>query len=190
MRVALAVDGAETQFVMDHIGLAQVLVEISGTERVTYTYGLARLAQLKDGSGSEWLLGDALGSVRQLVDDSGDVVLVQSYTPYGQFLSTSGTGSSGYAFTGEQYARYIDMVFLRARWYDVCGPGRPSRRRPGSFAPMGDRGSESAAGSMPTAHTLTHRTSRIPAGRIRLRCRAKRSSGLIPHLPPSAQGIG
>ena len=97
----MAVDGAETQFVADQIGLTQVLVEISGTKRVTYTYGLARLAQLKDGS-TEWFLGDALGSVRQLVDDSGDVVLVQSYMPFGQVLSTSGEGSGGYAFTGEQ----------------------------------------------------------------------------------------
>ena len=104
--MALAVDGAETQFVMDQIGLAQVLVEISGTERITYAYGLARLWQDKGEGTTEWFLGDALGSVRQLVDDNGDVILARDYSPYGQVLAEDGTGSTGYGFAGEQFAGY------------------------------------------------------------------------------------
>jgi RHS repeat-associated protein len=97
-------------------GLPQVLVETTSGEITLYAYGLSRLGQIK-GSDAEWFLGDALGSVRQLVDDDGDVVLARDYTPFGQPLTESGTGSSGYAFTGEQYDLYVKYVYLRARWY-------------------------------------------------------------------------
>jgi RHS repeat-associated protein len=69
------------------------------------------------GSDSEWFLGDALGSVRQVVDSSGSVVLSRDYDPYGQVTAEGGTGSSGYGFTGEQYDLYVKYVYLRARWY-------------------------------------------------------------------------
>ena len=118
VRVAQSVDGQATTWVMDTIGLAQVLVETSGGSTTIYVYGLGRLAQVED-TDWEWFLGDALGSVRQLVDDNGAVVLARDYTPYGQELSESGTGSSGYGFTGEQFGASFDMLFLRARWYNA-----------------------------------------------------------------------
>ena len=92
---------------VDAIGLAQVLVEITGTERITYAYGLARLWQAEDGN-TEWYLGDALGSVRQLVDADGDVVLRRDYSPYGQVVTETGTSSTGYAYTGEQVDASLD----------------------------------------------------------------------------------
>jgi RHS repeat-associated protein len=120
VRVAQEIDGQLTRWVQDTIGLAQVLVEVAEGPSTLYLYGLGRLAQVED-TDREWFLGDALGSLRQLVDDDGEVVLARDYEPYGQVLSESGTASSGYGFTGEQYPRYIDMVFLRARWYSVRG---------------------------------------------------------------------
>jgi RHS repeat-associated protein len=72
-----------------------------------------------EGGTFEWFLDDALGSVRQVVDVNGTVVLARSYDPYGQWLTESGTGSSGYGFTGEQWSSSFDMIFLRARWYDA-----------------------------------------------------------------------
>jgi RHS repeat-associated protein len=117
VRVATAVDGIETRYVQDiSIGLEQVLVETTGENVTLYTYGIARLAQVQ-GSAFEWFLGDALGSVRQVVDNSGDVLLAQGYTPFGLVHSESGTGSSGYGFTGEQ-ADPTGLVYLRARYYD------------------------------------------------------------------------
>jgi RHS repeat-associated protein len=117
VRVASAVDGDQVQFAMDQVGLPQVLVEITGTHVITYLYGLARLAQLEGGE-TEWFLGDALGSVRQLVDGDGEVILAREYSPFGELLSESGTGSSGYAFTGEQWDKDVGLLFLRARRYD------------------------------------------------------------------------
>ncbi len=118
VRVASATDGTETRYVQDIVGLPQVLVETTGGQATLYVYGVIRLAQ-GQGNATEWFLGDALGSVRQLVDDDGAVVLARDYDPYGQVLSERGTGSSGYGFTGEQYDRYTEFIFLRARWLDA-----------------------------------------------------------------------
>lgn len=61
MRVAQAVDSAETTFACDvAAGLAQVLTTSDGARDV---YGLGRIAEVR---GGVWVypLGDALGSVR------------------------------------------------------------------------------------------------------------------------------
>jgi len=116
VRVAMAVDGVETHWAQDTVGLAQVLVETSDGAETVYLYGHARLAQV-EGAAAEWFLSDALGSVRQVVDDGGEVVLARDYSPFGVVLSENGTGGSGYGFTGEQYDGYIKYLYLRARWY-------------------------------------------------------------------------
>jgi len=106
---------------------------------VTYTYGLARLAQVEDGDVA-WFLGDALGSVRQVVDDDGAVILARDYGPYGRVTAESGTGRSGYGFTGEQTDATTGLVFLRARWLDPAtgrflsvDPWQGSARQPASL---------------------------------------------------------
>lgn len=41
-------------------------------------------------SAGEYLLPDALGSVRQIADANGDVTLAESYEPYGSVLTNNG----------------------------------------------------------------------------------------------------
>jgi hypothetical protein len=50
----------------------------------------------------EYLLADALGSVRQIVDGSGNVTLAESYEPYGSVLSSNGTASSIFGYLDAQ----------------------------------------------------------------------------------------
>jgi len=58
--------------VLDNIhGLTQVLADIT----YTYLYGNGRIAQYS--ATTEYFLGDALGSVRQLTDASGEVTLAK-----------------------------------------------------------------------------------------------------------------
>ncbi len=93
-------------------GLTQVLSD--GTN--IYLYGLDRVAE-RQGSASEYYLGDALGSVRQIVNPSGAVTLAQSYDPYGNTRQTLGDAQTDFGFTGE----FIDpsgLIHLRARYYD------------------------------------------------------------------------
>jgi RHS repeat-associated protein len=98
--------------------------------RLKYKYGIDSLHELwelgsrtrlggrikQGGTVTEYFLGDALGSVRQLTDQAGVVTLAKAYTPYGETLSTAGSGVSAFAYTGEQ----VDpngLVYLRARYY-------------------------------------------------------------------------
>ena len=59
-----------------------------------------RIAQAA-GTGAEYFLGDALGSVRKLTSASGAITYARAYDPYGVVASTTGSSQSSYAFTGE-----------------------------------------------------------------------------------------
>jgi len=93
-------------------GLTQVLDD--GTN--TYTYGLGRISQ-KHGSTAEYFLSDALGSVRQLTNNNGEITLAKSYDPYGNIAGSSGDQTSMYGYTGESQDVNSGMVYLRARYY-------------------------------------------------------------------------
>jgi RHS repeat-associated protein len=116
-RVAKAVDGVTTTYVVAVLGLSQVLAETTDGETIRYVFGHDLLAEESDG-GWAWHLGDGLGSVRQLADSSGRVTLVQGYAPFGEPLWSEGSGSTGFGFTGEQWEAYAQLLFLRARYYE------------------------------------------------------------------------
>jgi RHS repeat-associated protein len=67
--------------------------------------------------GAEWSypLGDALGSVRQVVDGAGEVLDDRSWTPFGV---EEGTAQGGLGYTGEWWDAEVSLLYLRARWYD------------------------------------------------------------------------
>jgi RHS repeat-associated protein len=111
-RLSQTVNGVTTNYTLDlNAGLTQVLSD--GTN--TYLYGMDRIAQV-NGSVTEYFLTDALGSVRQLADNTGAVTLAKSYQPYGTPLTATGSGASIYGFTGEQQDP-TGLTYLRARYY-------------------------------------------------------------------------
>src|SRR5574341_325255 len=96
-RISQTVDGATTNYTLDlSAGLTQVLSDGSNT----YLYGAMRIGELQPG-GWAYHLGDALGSVRQLADATGNVTLARNFEPYGNTLSSVGSGSTIYQYTGE-----------------------------------------------------------------------------------------
>jgi RHS repeat-associated protein len=112
-RVSQVVNGVVTTYTLDLAGgLTQVLAD--GT--FIYLYGNGRIAQ-DDGAEFEYFLGDALGSVRQLVRSAGQVMLARSYEPYGDVLTSLGSGATSYDFTGE-WRDGSGLIYLRARWLD------------------------------------------------------------------------
>jgi hypothetical protein len=52
-----------------------------------------------------------------LTNAAGEITLAKSYAPYGELRSTSGSGVSPFAFTGEQVDESTGLVYLRARYY-------------------------------------------------------------------------
>jgi len=69
------------------------------------------------GGAMEYPLLDGLGSVRQLTDASGTVILGRSYDAYGNVRLATGTGSSRLGYTGELQDSVSGLVYLRARHY-------------------------------------------------------------------------
>ncbi len=95
-------------------GLTQVLAD--GDQ--TYLYGVNRIAQVSP-TQTGYFLADVLDSVRQIPNGNTpvNIVLAQTYTPYGEVLESYGAGVSGYVSTGEMYDPQTGLGFLRARYY-------------------------------------------------------------------------
>jgi RHS repeat-associated protein len=66
-----------------------------------------------------WLLTDHLGTVHDLVDDSGAVVNHITYDSYGNVLAqTNPAVSTRFLFTGREFDAETGLYYYRARYYD------------------------------------------------------------------------
>lgn len=59
---------------------------------------------------------DALGSVRQIYNSSGQVIADKRYDPFGNVAAQDGAGTSTYGFAGER-TDATGLEYLRARYY-------------------------------------------------------------------------
>lgn len=67
-----------------------------------------------------WALTDHLGSVRHLVDNTGDVVNDRVYDSFGRLLSESDPSvKHRFGFTGREWDAELSLNYHRARYYDV-----------------------------------------------------------------------
>ena len=99
------------EYVLD---LAATLpVVISDTEAV-YLYGLDIIAQQQ--SERVYYVHDGLGSVRQLLDTTGDVETNYAYNPFGVPV-VGGEASNHYQYTGEAWDAEVELLYLR--WSSV-----------------------------------------------------------------------
>jgi RHS repeat-associated protein len=113
-RIAQIEDGVQTPYILDlNAGLTQVLND--GT--TAYVYGLDLVSQ-QTGIYEEYPLRDALGSVRQMTDQSSAIMGYKSFEPYGSLLASSGETNTPYGFAGE-WTDASGMQYLRARYYDL-----------------------------------------------------------------------
>src|SRR5262249_34302956 len=68
--------------------------------------------------GNYWALTDRLGTVRDVVTDSGAVQSHFKYNSYGQVSADTQPGDDFFAFTGREWDKETGMYFYRARYYD------------------------------------------------------------------------
>jgi RHS repeat-associated protein len=111
--------GVVTTYTQDLAALLPVVLQSKTgmtTTKYLYSEGTRPLAQ--NSTAWEYLLPDALGSVRQINSADGYLVRTQDYEPYGSVLNSDGSASSAYGFAGEERDTYIELVFLRARYYN------------------------------------------------------------------------
>ncbi len=122
-RVAQTINGVSVDLALDVVGLPEVIATSNGDK---YLHLPSLIVQQQAGRGTKYLLVDALGSIRQAVDSTGQVVVVNEYDPYGVPLQG---GGSPYGYTGEWWQGEVNLLYLRARWYHP-GTGRFLNRDP------------------------------------------------------------
>lgn len=111
--------GVPTTYTQDIAAPLPVVLQVkTGTTTTQYLYSLGTrpVAQYVS-SAWQYLLPDALGSVRQIADASGNILLTESYQPYGSVLTSTGNATSIFGYAGEQFDSYIKLLFLRSRYY-------------------------------------------------------------------------
>ena len=117
-RLAQSVNGATTRYVVDVSGqLPHVLEEHRDGHTVRYLYGAGVMGVETDGA-MVYQHADALGSVRQLTDETGSVRQARGYSPFGAPTYAAGQSAGSFGFAGEQYDAASGLIYLRARYYD------------------------------------------------------------------------
>jgi RHS repeat-associated protein len=94
--------------------LATTLPVVISDTYAVYLYGLDILAQQQ--AERQYYMHDGLGSVRQLVDTTGQIETNYAYDPFGVPVM-GGDGSNPYQFTGEAWDAEVELLYLRARYY-------------------------------------------------------------------------
>ena len=71
------------------------------------------------GEGTAWYLADQAGSIRDLVDETGQQVNHTEYASFGQILSQLNESlADRYSFTGREFDASLGLYYYRARMYD------------------------------------------------------------------------
>ncbi len=125
-----AVDGTITYFVYDGSDVLVELFDADGsgpapaTKSMRYLHGPAvdQVLAQEDASGNvQWMLTDHLGTVHDLVNNSGAVVNHLKYDSYGNVISESNPSvKTRYRFTGREFDAETGLQYYRARYYDAA----------------------------------------------------------------------
>jgi RHS repeat-associated protein len=111
VRTSKTVSGDTTEYALDL--LATLPVVISDTDAV-YLYGLDIIAQQQ--TERQYYMHDGLGSVRQILDSTGQIETNYAYDPFGVPV-VGGDVSNPYQYTGEAWDAEAGLLYLRARYY-------------------------------------------------------------------------
>ena len=121
-RVTRTMGATEVNYLVDKnnlTGLPQVLEEHddSGNLLASYDYGTDLFSTSRAGVNS-FYHNDLHGSTRLLTDDAEAVTDRYGYEGYGNLVSSSGSTTNDYLYTGEQFDPDAGLYYLRARYYD------------------------------------------------------------------------
>jgi RHS repeat-associated protein len=118
-RTSQTVNGVTTDYVLDVAGgLPEVIVATTGGASTGYVQVQGRILAEYEAGAWGYVLPDHLGSVRQLVGSESQVSLAQSFDPFGVLFETSGSGESGFRYTGEWWDAEAELLYLRTRYYE------------------------------------------------------------------------
>ena len=93
--------------------------EMQGSNTIEYVMnGADRVASLDSAGSLRYYLTDHLNSANLVVDNSGQVVELAEYAPYGQLSRRTGTMNTPFKFTGQRLDAECGLYFFNARYYD------------------------------------------------------------------------
>jgi RHS repeat-associated protein len=100
----------------------QTLLASAGEMTTAYLYGLGVIGEQTDAWA--YSLPDGTNTARQLVNGSGKVTLVSSYTPWGDILSVNGTGNFTFGYFGGIMDVNTGLVYIGSGQYYDPATGR------------------------------------------------------------------
>jgi RHS repeat-associated protein len=111
---------AATTFAYDESSGAPAIIGDSTNWYIDGPGGLAleQIPVAGDASSTLWLHHDQLGSTVAVTSDSGTVVDVVTYDPYGNVLTESSPGTTPVGYAGAYTDAESGLVYLVHRWYD------------------------------------------------------------------------
>jgi len=126
-RVAVALNGLETSYVHDPMGLIDVAAQYdnTGTLAARYIHGIGLVSRIDAGGDRAYYSFDAIGNTRQMTDASGVVKNNYDYCPFGVPLQVDEAVANPFRFAG-QFGVMDDgsgLAFMRRRHF-APGLGR------------------------------------------------------------------
>jgi RHS repeat-associated protein len=108
-----------TNYVYDGFNLMGE-VDNSGTLLARFTEGLGvdeQLSQLRSDTAS-YYQADGLGSVTSLTNPAGAVGATYGYDTFGNLITSTGTLTNSFQYTGREFDTETSLYYYRARYYD------------------------------------------------------------------------
>jgi len=121
-RVAVAHNGQRTEFLVDPVGLGNVVGEYNAVGQLVahYTHGLSLTARMDAGGNSSYYDSDAIGSTVGLTGTNGAYLNRYTYLPFGEVNTASETVTNIFKYNGG-FGVQDDgsgLNYMRARSYD------------------------------------------------------------------------
>ncbi len=118
LRIEESVDGESTRFLFDtNLSNPEVVLEYrpSGLITASYVRGRKIISQSRQGVDS-YYLADGLGSIRSLMNSSGQLTDRYVYDAFGLSLFATGGTENSYRFLGEHSDKRLGLIYLRSRY--------------------------------------------------------------------------
>ena len=120
-RVAAVHDGVRTEYLIDPLGLGNVVSEYDGAGNLSasYTYGLGLVSRDDPSDDTAFYAFDRMGNTSALIDESGLAVNKYIYSPFGETLSATEGVENPFEFVGQYGVMNEEngLNFMRARYY-------------------------------------------------------------------------
>jgi RHS repeat-associated protein len=119
VRVGKSVNGVPTAYLQDlSQGMPFVIASTSAGNTQRFVYGLDLLATQDETNAWSFYHYDSLGNVRHMSNESGQGTIAYQYDAFGAVRNQVGNSDNPFTFAGGQVDESINLLFLRARYYD------------------------------------------------------------------------